>query len=81
MKYRFGVPLLLVFCFFSIKTLAQEPEAYSTIYRKTFLETAQTDMAKAHEIADSLFSISTTPQFKAKSLMLSATLYEQQTTT
>jgi len=78
MKYRFGVPLLLVFCFFSIKTLAQDAEAYSTIYRKTFLETAQTDMTKAHEIADSLFNISTTPQFKAKSLMLSATLYEQQ---
>lgn len=78
MKYRFGVLALFMHCFLCIKALAQDAEAYSTIYRKTFLETAQTDMAKAHEIADSLFSISTTPQFKAKSLMLSATLYEQQ---
>ncbi|MGE9314271.1 helix-turn-helix domain-containing protein [Niabella sp. CJ426] len=78
MKYRFGVLALFMHCFLCIKALAQDPEAYSSIYRKTFLETAQTDMAKAHEIADSLFTISTTPQFKAKSLMLSATLYEQQ---
>jgi AraC-like DNA-binding protein len=78
MKYRFGVLALFMHCFLCIKALAQDPEAYSNIYRKTFLETAQTDMAKAHEIADSLFTISTTPQFKAKSLMLSATLYEQQ---
>ncbi len=78
MKYRFGVLALFMHCFLCIKALAQDAEAYSNIYRKTFLETAQTDMAKAHEIADSLFSISTTPQFKAKSLMLSATLYEQQ---
>ncbi|MGN7786039.1 helix-turn-helix domain-containing protein [Niabella sp. 22666] len=78
MKYRFGVLALFMHCFLCIKALAQDAEAYSSIYRKTFLETAQTDMAKAHEIADSLFTISTTPQFKAKSLMLSATLYEQQ---
>ncbi|UFH32686.1 helix-turn-helix domain-containing protein [Chryseobacterium sp. C-71] len=56
---------------------AQDPEKYNRMYNKTYLETAQKDFKKALEIADSLYNISETPKFKAKSLMLSATLIQQ----
>ena len=56
---------------------AQDAEEFNSIYTKTYLETAQKDFEKAIEIADSLYSISETPYFKTKSLMLSASLYQQ----
>ncbi|MPS63443.1 MAG: AraC family transcriptional regulator [Chryseobacterium sp.] len=56
---------------------AQNLENYNLIYSKTFLETSQKDFNKALSIADSLFSISETPTLKARSLMLSASLYKQ----
>lgn len=55
----------------------QNPEEYNRIYNKTFLETAQKDFDRALLVADSLYSISESPRFKAKSLMLSATLLQQ----
>lgn len=55
----------------------QNQEAFNEIYSKTYRETAQKDMKKALRIADSLYQISETPLLQTKSLMLSATLYEQ----
>ncbi|MCI3936009.1 helix-turn-helix domain-containing protein [Chryseobacterium aahli] len=71
--------LLLYFVIFIITNnlKAQDPEKYNLIYSKTYLETSQKDFKKALEIADSLYKISETPKFKAKSLMLSATLIQQ----
>jgi len=40
-------------------------------------ETSQKDFNKALKIADSLYTVSQTPILKVKSLMLSATLYDQ----
>ncbi|ROH97690.1 AraC family transcriptional regulator [Chryseobacterium daecheongense] len=60
-----------------ISISAQDPHAYNKIYTKTYLETAQKDFNKAIQIADSLFTISETPYYKAKSLMLTASLYQQ----
>lgn len=56
---------------------AQNLENYNLIYSKTYLETSQKDFNKAISTADSLFSISETPTFQARSLMLSASLYKQ----
>lgn len=58
-------------------TKAQDAKEFQEIYVKTFLETSQTDFQKALEVADSLFTASELPEFKVKSLMLSATLYQQ----
>ncbi|MFT3920103.1 tetratricopeptide repeat protein [Cloacibacterium sp.] len=70
--------ILLVFTFFvCFLSKAQSPEKYNALYVKTYLETSQSDFPKAIKVADSLYSISETPYFKAKSLMLSATLYQQ----
>ncbi|WP_370899670.1 tetratricopeptide repeat protein [Chryseobacterium gossypii] len=55
----------------------QNSNDYTMIYTKTFLETSQKDFNKALKIADSLYATSETPYFRAKSLMLSATLYQQ----
>lgn len=55
----------------------QNLEKYNMIYNKVFLETSHSDFNKAIEIADSLYKISKTPILKARSLMLSATLYQQ----
>ena len=55
---------------------AQDPERYNEIYTKTFLETSQKDFNRAVEVADSLFQISETPLFKTRSLMLSASIYQ-----
>lgn len=71
-KYLLVFFLLLFFC-----ANAQDAEKFNAIYTKTYLETAQKDFEKALEIADSLYSISETPYFKTKSLMLSASLYQQ----
>lgn len=56
---------------------AQNPEDYNRIYAKTYIETSQKDFSKALKIADSLYTVSETPRFKTKSLMLSASLYQQ----
>jgi len=56
---------------------AQIPEEYNKVYSKVYFETSQKDFKKAVKIADSLYSISETPLFKARSLMLSAALYQQ----
>ncbi|WP_236709585.1 AraC family transcriptional regulator [Elizabethkingia ursingii] len=55
----------------------QDPEAFNKIYVKTYLETSQKDFKKALVVSDSLFNISQTPLLQTKSLMLSATLYQQ----
>ncbi|PUB30976.1 tetratricopeptide repeat protein [Elizabethkingia sp. YR214] len=55
----------------------QDAEAFNKIYVKTYLETSQKDFKKAVAISDSLFNISQTPLLQTKSLMLSATLYQQ----
>lgn len=67
--------ILFTVSFFVIN--AQNLNAYNTLYKKTYLETAQKDFPKALFIADSLYNTSETPYFKAKSLMLSASLYRQ----
>ncbi|WP_312765647.1 helix-turn-helix domain-containing protein [Epilithonimonas sp.] len=59
------------------KISAQNPEEYNKIYTKTYIDISQKDFPKALKIADSLFSISETPRFKVKSLMLSASLLQQ----
>lgn len=70
MKYiiPFLFPLLLT---------AQNNEEFERIYTKTFLETSQKDFAKATFIADSLYSVSQNDIYKIKSLMLSASLFQQ----
>lgn len=68
---------LVLIVFFSFSVNAQDPAAYSAIYNKTYLETAQTDFSQAVKVADSLYLISETPLFKTRSLMLSAALYKQ----
>lgn len=63
--------------FVSVNLIAQDAKAYNEIYTKTYLDISQKDFPKALQIADSLYTISETPRFKAKSLMLSATLLQQ----
>lgn len=72
----FSVLLFLIAtCITQIK--GQNPEEYNKIYTKAYLEISQKDFPKALKIADSLFLISVTPRFQAKSLMLSASLLQQ----
>ncbi len=63
--------------FFMLIVKGQDAEAFNKIYVKTYLETSQKDFKKALAISDSLFNISQTPLLQTKSLMLSATLYQQ----
>lgn len=56
---------------------AQDPEVFEKIYLETYLETAHTDFDKALKVADSLFEHAEGATFKVRSLMLSATLYQQ----
>jgi len=69
--------LVIFLSLISSNAYSQDLVAFNTIYRKTFLETSQKDFDKALKIADSLYSVSQTPILKVKSLMLSATLYDQ----
>ncbi|MCH5719574.1 tetratricopeptide repeat protein [Niabella hibiscisoli] len=69
---------MMVCCFFYATTKAQNPEAYNELYTKIYLEVSPKNMQLALQMADSLFNVSTTPLFQAKSLMLSASLYQQQ---
>ncbi|WP_415328200.1 helix-turn-helix domain-containing protein [Chryseobacterium sp. MMS23-Vi53] len=61
----------------TIQIPAQEKNDFEKIYEKTFLETAQKDMPKALKVADSLYISSEDPLNKVKTLMLSASLYQQ----
>jgi len=74
-KWLYG--LVLFFSAVYSVAYAQIPEEYNKIYTKIYLETSQKDFKKALKDADSLYSISETPLFKARSLMLSASLYQQ----
>ncbi len=78
MKKYFNIFIVVLCCLFFLKTRAQNPEAYNQLYTKIYLEVAPKNMQLALQMADSLFLISTTPLFQTKSLMLSASLYQQQ---
>ncbi|OJX31943.1 MAG: hypothetical protein BGO86_06370 [Chryseobacterium sp. 36-9] len=70
--------LVFLFTNFLISSLnGQNAEAYNQIYTRTYLEISQKDFPKALKIADSLYNISETPRYKAKSLMLSGSLLQQ----
>lgn len=68
------LPFVLLLC---IAVNAQDTLKYNTIYTKTYLETSQKNFNQAVKTADSLYSISSSPYFKVKSLMLLASLYQQ----
>lgn len=72
--YRVCFICIFLFCFL---INAQKPGDYNAIYTKTYLETAQKDFKKALFVADSLYKTSETPYYQTKSLMLSASLYQQ----
>ncbi|MGC4234722.1 MAG: helix-turn-helix domain-containing protein [Niabella sp.] len=76
---KFKDHFLLVFTTFliSVPGKAQDAEAFNKIYIQAYLEIAPKDIKRAFDIADSLYKASTLPVFQAKSLMLSATLYQQ----
>ncbi len=69
--------ILIPFLFLFFVLRAQDPAAYHAVYTKTYLETSQKDFGKAIKVADSLYGISESPNFRTKSLMLSASLYQQ----
>lgn len=56
---------------------AQDPDVFEKVYLKTYLETSRTDFNMALKVADSLFEHSEGASYKVRSLMLSATLYQQ----
>lgn len=56
---------------------AQDTLKYNAIYTKTYLETSQKNFSQAVKTADSLYTISASPYFQVKSLMLLASLYQQ----
>ncbi|MDR6921256.1 tetratricopeptide repeat protein [Chryseobacterium sp. 2987] len=56
---------------------AQDTLKYNTIYTKTYLETSQKNFSQAVKTADSLYTVSASPYFQVKSLMLLASLYQQ----
>ncbi|MCH5718594.1 tetratricopeptide repeat protein [Niabella hibiscisoli] len=78
MKYISCLLALLLNCFWGTQAMAQDADAFNKIYQRAFLEVAPSSIDSAHFIADSLYGVSTTPLFKTRSLMLSATLYQQQ---
>lgn len=67
----------LLFLLMGVQAKGQDPVKYDSIFRKIYLETSQKDYPKAKKLADSLYLASTTPLFKTKSLMLSASLCQQ----
>ena len=58
-------------------SLAQNPDKFDEIYKKVYLEISQENFEKALEISDSLYSISESIPYRIKSLMLTATLWQQ----
>lgn len=73
MKRNFAL-LLFFLCMY---VHSQKKEEFDKLYVKTYLETSQKDFNKAIKIADSLYQFSSDPLLKGRSLMLSATLYQQ----
>ncbi|MDF2931503.1 MAG: hypothetical protein K0R36_834 [Chryseobacterium sp.] len=73
MKRNFAL-LLFFLCMY---VHSQRREEFDKLYVKTYLETSQKDFNKAIKIADSLYQFSSDPILKGRSLMLSATLYQQ----
>ncbi len=69
--------LLIPFFLMFLMLRAQDPARYQEVYTKTYLETSRKDFGRALRVADSLYGISESPYFKTKSLMLSASLYQQ----
>lgn len=72
--------LTFIYTFSLLSTMpvhAQDLDSFNKVYTKTYLETAQQNFPEALHIADSLYSISQTPLLQARSLMLTATLYQQ----
>lgn len=63
----------------SLSTLgyAQENKDFDKVYVKTYLETSKKNFNQAIKTADSLFESSSDPILKTRSLMLSASLYQQ----
>ena len=61
----------------SLALPAQNRGDFNKVYSKTYIKTSHNDFKKAMSIADSLYSASEEPYFKAKSLMLSATLLQE----
>lgn len=77
-KGRLITAILLLSTFLPVKYgLCQDAAAFNEVYVKTYVETAPKDFNRALDIADSLFSSSKEPIYRAKSLMLSASLYHQ----
>ncbi|MBM7420276.1 MULTISPECIES: helix-turn-helix domain-containing protein [Chryseobacterium] len=68
---------ILLILLLSLLLPAQSKSEFDKVYSETYLKTSHTDFKKALEIADSLYSVSKEPYFKAKSLMLSATLFQE----
>lgn len=76
---EFSYLLIIAICvILSGKAVAQDAGDYNKQYTKVYLEIAPKNMQLALQMADSLLAVSTTPLYKTKSLMLSATLYQQQ---
>ncbi|SHL22018.1 helix-turn-helix domain-containing protein [Chryseobacterium polytrichastri] len=68
--------LIFIFIILTNFFYSQDLNSYNSIYNKTYTETSETDMKKALQVADSLYTISETPILKIRSLMLTAALYQ-----
>lgn len=68
---------LLLFIFAFSFVVAQDPAEYNKVYSRTYIEIAPKSIDQALKIADSLYEKSEDRIFKTRSLMLSATLYQQ----
>lgn len=68
---------LLLFIFAFSFVVAQDPAEYNRVYSRTYIEIAPKSIDQALKIADSLYEKSEDRIFKTRSLMLSATLYQQ----
>lgn len=68
--------VILLFLF-NVLLYGQDMAKYNAIYTKALLEISQKDFNRALKIADSLYSVSETPVVQTKSLMLTASLYQQ----
>lgn len=71
---------LLIFIFlYSTAIWAQKTaDPYEKLYMTTLTEVAAKDMPRALKIADSMTTAATTPQHEGRSIMLTASLYMQQ---
>ncbi|MCT4135900.1 hypothetical protein HZP64_01305 [Elizabethkingia anophelis] len=69
--------VLTVFYFLAALLYAQSGDTYQVLYDKTTRETTREDFSESLKVADSLYRKSGTLLLKAKSLMLSAQLYQR----